>query len=98
MINRYKLLRDERKQLQFLQALGRLKQNQDFTLLVEVLEEAQRNVDKANRTATFPELERGQGTAIFLEELLSTIGTAESQGREMRKQHESKETPAVSGF
>ncbi|MBU2097939.1 MAG: hypothetical protein KKD00_04200 [Gammaproteobacteria bacterium] len=98
MLQRFKLLPDERKRLQFLQALARLKQTDDFQLLVEVLHQAQTNIDKSNRIAHSPELQWGQGHAQFLNEMLETIGSAETLSRDLRKKLESDETPSVNGF
>lgn len=98
MLQRYKLLPDNRKRLQFLQALTRLKQTDDFQLLTDVLSQAQTNIDQSNRHAAMPEIQWGQGAAQFLDELLSTIGEAEKLGRELRDQIERQETPRVNGF
>ncbi|HBN13461.1 MAG: hypothetical protein CMQ46_13990 [Gammaproteobacteria bacterium] len=98
MLQRYKLLPEERPRLQFLQALARLKQTDDFQLLVDVLHTAQRSIDRSNRKAAAPEFQWNQGASQFLEELLETIGEAEQMGRDLRKQIERQETPQVGGF
>lgn len=98
MLQRFKLLPEERKRLQFLQALARLKQTDDFQLLIDVLHQTQQNIDKSNRIAHSPELQWGQGHAQFLNELLETIGIAEELSRDLRKKLERDETPPVSGF
>lgn len=98
MLQRYKLLTDQRRRLQFLQALARLKQTDDFQLLIDVLNQAQSNIDRGNRKAVAPEFQWNQGSAQFLDELLTTIGEAEQLGRDLRKQLERQETPPVSGF
>lgn len=98
MLQRYKLLPENRKRLQFLQALARLKQNNDFQLLIDVLNQAQTNIDCSNRKAVAPEIQWNQGAAQFLDELLDTVGTAEQQGRDLRDQIERTETPQVTGF
>jgi|GEM_PF-4100374 len=93
MLQRYKLLHDDRKRLQFLQALARLKQTDDFQLLVDVLKQAQANIDRNNRKAAAPDFQWNQGASQFLDELLSTIGDAEQFSRDLRKQIERQETP-----
>jgi len=96
MLNKYKLLDDPQKRFQFCTAVSRLKQTDDFTLLVDVLGECLESIDKKTRTAASPDLEWGQGAAQFLDELLQTIGSAEALRNQLRKLHEAKETP--SGF
>lgn len=98
VLNKYGLLSDDRKRMQFLAALSRLKNNDDFSFFVQVLRQAQESIDTKNRVALSPDLQWGQGAAQFLSDQLSLIEESEALRDALRIQVESKETPRQNGF
>ena len=93
MLNKYKLIPDDRKRLHLLAAISTLKKSNEFSLFLGVLSDLQHTIDKKNRTAVTPSLEQGQGAAQLLDSILTLIGEAETQRDQIRQQTEKAEIP-----
>lgn len=88
------LYSDEKKALQLLISVARLKrESEDFQRFVDYLERLQVQTDIVTRSAVEPKLQWSQGEAQMLAKLLHLIAHAEEQRDKAKTNREREENP-----